>query len=177
MNECSTFLACSKGFTTIRTIVRNQRSTNYSPLPKYRLLSIFCSCWAKNIFYILSDRKKNWKNNISKCEKSSTVQIPASTPEVMRTQKQCGMVCSLWVFYTTIAEFRRDTVQSGKSRIFPSALSSKCLPGHALNNANKGGRDGIHLDTSLDEDRKRETGRIKRDSLYSQCLTSFLVSG
>lgn len=46
------------------------------------------------------------------------------------------------------------TVQSEGQRIFLLSLSSKYLPSHALNSANKGGRDGIHLDTSLDEDRE-----------------------
>lgn len=41
-------------------------------------------------------------------------------------------------------------------------LSSKCLPSHTLNNANKGGRDGIHSDTNLDEDRKGEVKSHRR---------------
>lgn len=61
---------------------------------------------------------------------------------------------SLWALDTAIAELRTDTVQSGKQRVSLLSLASKYLPSHALNNANKGGRDGIHLDTSLDEDRE-----------------------
>lgn len=47
-----------------------------------------------------------------------------------------------------------DSVQSGKQGIFLLSPSSKYLPSHALNSANNGGRDGIHLDTSLDEDKE-----------------------
>lgn len=37
VNEWAAFPARSKGLTAIRLIARNQRSTNCSPLPKYRL--------------------------------------------------------------------------------------------------------------------------------------------
>lgn len=75
--------------------------------------------------------------------------------------KQHAIVCPLATLSHSNRALDRCCLVWEVENISLQPLSCKCLPSHAPNNANKGGRGGIHWTTSLDEGRKGETNQIE----------------